>query len=124
MVIDLARSAWFGTRLIVTRDSIISQARNLSNLRCGLDRARGRVRRASGFVQISISLTDPVLQSWSIYGQAAERCTSRTTSNIGRDSHFEDGDIREFDAVFFDLGCGARWTEVPLLAHDLSQCAF
>ena len=58
MVIDLARSAWFGTRLIVTRDSIISQARNLSNLRCGLDRARGSVRRTNGFVQIAISLTD------------------------------------------------------------------
>ena len=66
----------------------------------------------------------PALQSWSIYGQAVERCTSRTPSNIGRDSHFEDGDIREFDAVFFDLGCGTRWTEAPLLAHDLSQCAF
>jgi hypothetical protein len=49
---------------------------------------------------------------------------SRTTSNVGRDSHFEDGDIREFDAVFFDLSCGARWTEIPLLAHDSSQCAF
>jgi len=56
MVIDLTLSAWFGTGLIVTRDSIISQARNLSNLRCGLDRARGSVRRASGFVQIAFAL--------------------------------------------------------------------
>jgi len=56
MVIDLAISAWFGTRFIVTRDSIISQAGNLSSLQCGLDRARGSVRRTSGFVQISITL--------------------------------------------------------------------
>jgi hypothetical protein len=62
------------------------------------------------------SRTDRLFQSWSIY--------SRTTSNVGRDSHFEDGDIREFDAVFLDLGCGAWWTEIPLLAHNLTQCAF
>ena len=55
-----------------------------------------------------------------INGQAVERRTSRATSNIGSDSHFEDTDIREFDTVFFDLCCRVRWTEIPLLAHDLS----
>src|SRR5215471_11078375 len=62
IVVDLDISAWFGTRLIVTRDSIISQARNLSNLRCGLNRARGSVRRASDFVQIP-SITTLALSS-------------------------------------------------------------
>ena len=42
----------------------------------------------------------------------------------GGDSQFKDGNFREFDAIFFDLGCGMGWTEIPLLAHYLSQCAF
>lgn len=59
----------------------------------------------------------------SIYGQAVERCSRQPTSNIGSDRHFKNGDIREFDAIFFDLGYRMGWAEIPLLAHYLSQRA-
>ena len=73
---------------------------------------------------MTVTLAELSSSPGSIYSQAVERRTSRATSNIGSDCHFEDGDIREFDAVFFDLGCGMRWTEIPLVAHDLSHGAF
>src|SRR5215469_9120 len=68
---------WFGTRLIVTRDSIISQARNLSNLRCGLYRARGSVRRR-GFAQIPITLI------YEVIGRVKRKICTRHRSDPGR----------------------------------------
>src|SRR5262245_5441998 len=74
--------------------------------------------------KFSTSVTDLVSSPESIQGQPVERCTSRATSDIGDNSHFEDSDFRQFDAVFFDLGRSVWWTEIPLLAQDLSQSAF
>jgi hypothetical protein len=49
--------------------------------------------------------------------QTLERGVSRSSTDVGHDDQFENGDIRELNVIFLDLSCGVGSAEIPLLAH-------
>src|SRR2546425_8142198 len=55
--------------------------------------------------------------------QTLERGASRSSTDVRHNDQFKNGDIGEFNPIFFDLAYCVRATEIPLLAHDFSKRA-
>src|SRR6516165_2275283 len=57
------------------------------------------------------------------HAQTLDRGASRSSADVRYDDQFENGDIRELNAIFLDLTGGVVWAEIPLLTHDFPKRA-
>jgi hypothetical protein len=55
--------------------------------------------------------------------QTRERGASRSSTDVGYNDQFKNGDSRECNLKFLDLADCVRRTEIPLLAHNFSKRA-
>jgi hypothetical protein len=61
--------------------------------------------------------------SKSTQAQTLERSVSRSSTDVGHNDQFKNGDPGEVKLILLDLAHCVRGTEIPLLAHNLSKRA-
>ena len=57
----------------------------------------------------------------STQAQTLERSVSRSSTDVGHNDQFKNGDPGEVKLILLDLATWVAWAEIPLLAHNLSN---